>query len=170
MGLKEIRNYRSPARWEIVSRHVDFKGKTVLDLGCGGGDMLYYAQAAGAAQVTGIDVDQRSVDYIGSNYSQIKIIRDDIELLKERSPVDIAICFSVLPYLERPLEFLQWINSHSNLALIECQYAGDGAGFSFLKENADMEAWLLKVFKSAWTIGNTVVEGRNTQRFIWVCE
>jgi SAM-dependent methyltransferase len=166
----EIHNYRSPEQWAIISQHIDFQGKTVLDIGCGKGDILSRASKAGATTVTGIDKDEENVEYIRNSRSEIEIIATDVGFLGPWPKVDIAICFSVLPYLKCPLNVLQWINHHSNIALIECQYDGDGAGFAFLKENDDMEKWLLEAqFQKVQPIGYTVVLGRNTKRYIWMC-
>jgi SAM-dependent methyltransferase len=167
----EIHNVRSPEQWEIISRHIDFKGKTVLDLGCGKGDILFRAFKAGA-QVLGIDSDGANVKHNLEIHPEIKVVVDDIEFMILDRQVDIAICFSVLPYLKRPASTLEWINIHSEVALIECQYAGDGPGFAFLKGNGDMREWLLDVgqFKKVKVIGKTLVEGRNKKRYIWMCE
>jgi len=122
--------------------------------------------------VTGIDKDEENIEYIRNNRPEIEIIKEDIDFLPTRQKVDIAICFSVLPYLENPICALRWINLHSDIALIECQYDGDGAGFQCLKENRHMEMCLIEdaKFQRVQTIGYTLVEGRNTKRFIWMCE
>jgi SAM-dependent methyltransferase len=167
----KIHNTRSPEQWEIISRHVDFKGKTVLDLGCGKGDILFRAFEAGA-QVTGIDNNPEQIRYIKDAMPEVNVAVDDIAFMIMQSKVDIIICFSVLPYLKLPSNMLLWINFHSDVALIECQYAGDGPGLSFLKGNNDMRAWLLEAgqFEKVQVIGHTFVEGRNKNRFIWMCE
>jgi len=42
----------------------------------------------------------------------------------------------------------------------------------FLTNNDDMEEWLLAAgkFEKVKAIGHTLVEGRNTKRYIWMCE
>lgn len=167
----KIHNTRSPEQWKIISRHVNFKGKSVLDFGCGKGDILIRAFEAGAI-VIGLDEDKANVEYIRGIQPQISVIRANLDSLRSAYPVNIAICFSVLPYLEKPKEFTRWINRISDIALIECQYVGDGPGFHFLKGNDEMEAWLLEEgqFQKVKVIGHTLVEGRNKKRFIWMCE
>lgn len=166
----KVHNVRSPEQWEIISRHIDFKDKTVLDLGCGKGDILIRAFEAGA-EVVGID-RYEEIKWLNSNRPEINIAVDDIEFMIIRHRVDIIICFSVLPYLKRPGNTLQWINRNSQIALIECQYAGDGPGLSFLTGNDAMREWLLAAgkFEKVQPIGHTLVEGRNKNRFIWRCE
>lgn len=171
----KVHNVRSPEQWEIISRHVDFKGKTVLDLGCGKGDILFRVFDAGA-QIIGIDKDEKNIEYIRSCCSEIEVIKDDLHDLPVLSvsdaQQDVIICFSVLPYLLGAGYTLRWINEHSAIALIECQYAGDGPGFHFLWGNGEMESWLLEVgqFEKVKVIGHTFVAGRNKNRFIWMCE
>lgn len=171
----DVHNVRSPEQWEIINHHIDFKGKTVLDLGCGKGDLLFRAFETGA-RVTGVDKDEENVEHIRSVCPEIEVIEDAIEDLPVLSGLDvqhdIIICFSVLPYLRGPGYTLTWINAHSEVALIECQYSGDGPGFHFLWGNDEMKSWLLEVgqFAKVQNIGHTLVEGRNKKRFIWMCE
>ena len=167
-----VYNTRSPEQWRIISEHIDFQGKTVLDLGCGKGDILAFAAEAGA-HVTGIDSDKANIEYVRITYPEIEVIEQTVNFLEAAPKTDIIICFSVLPYLVEPLFFvLQWINRHSEVAFIECQYAGDGPGFEFLTDNDDMEKWLFSAaqFEKVEAIGHTLVEGRNTKRYIWMCE
>lgn len=163
-------NVRSPKQWAIISEQVDFKDKTVLDVGCGKGDILFRVFDAGA-QVTGIDKDDANIRYIHNIRPEVDLFFDDIELMTTHW-VDIIICFSVLPYLKRPEITLKWISHHSDIAFIECQYAGDGPGFAFLTDNDAMREWLLVAgqFEKVQPIGHTIVEGRNKNRFIWMCE
>lgn len=169
--MTKIHNVRSPKQWEIISANVDFAGADVLDLGCGKGDILIRAFDAGA-KVVGIDNEQRNIDYMYSVRPEVRGIFGDIErLLVNRSGSDIIICFSVLPYLLNPDYCLSWISRNSNIALIECQYDGDGPGLAHLSGNSDMERWLTRSgFERVEPIGHTLVEGRNKKRFIWMCE
>lgn len=166
----KIHNVRSPRQWQIISQHIDFQDKTVLDLGCGKGDIINRAFMAGAT-VGGIDRDAKNIRYIRETYPGIEIIQDDISRALPLYSVDIAICFSVLPYVKNLASILQWMKNHSEIALIECQYNGDGPGFHFLRGNDDMKNWLLEVgqFKKVSPIGFTTVKRRNKQRFIWMC-
>jgi hypothetical protein len=46
-------------RWERIRRHVDYRGKRFLELGCNLGLLSTHARLAGAAACTGVDVDAR---------------------------------------------------------------------------------------------------------------
>ena len=176
--LPPIYNTRSPEQWRIISEHVSFDGKTVLDLGCGYGDIVQRCHAAGARYVHGVDKDERMhvlekkrqvINHL--DYSQVDLDKDFTWL--EYHPDkkwDITICFSVLPYLSDPTSTLHWIHQHSTQALIECQLAGDGPGFSLLKGPQDMRRWLDSIgWKQVERIGETTVEDRGCKRGIWLC-
>jgi hypothetical protein len=45
-------------RWERIRRHVDFKGKRLLELGCNMGMLSIHAKLSGAAFCLGIDIDK----------------------------------------------------------------------------------------------------------------
>lgn len=47
--------------------HVDFRGKSVLDIGCGHGALSVYAAQHGAKRVLGIDIDSVRVDFARRN-------------------------------------------------------------------------------------------------------
>ena len=171
-----IHNIRSPQQWAIIQSAVAFEGKTVLDLGCGYGDLLLLAGAAGA-DICGVEQDFDALEALALQLGEFNAIlfNSSIEdFCRSRSRAatwDVIICFSVLPYLRDPIQTLRWIESHSNIALIECQYDGDGPGPNFLKTDADMQDWLTFCgLTKSTAIGQTLVEGRDRWRTIWLCQ
>lgn len=171
----ETYNTRAPEMWSIISDAVDFEGKSVLDLGCGGGDMLIYSHHAGADKIVGIDKDSRTISDTRIRIDEIipdsgiTLSIDNIESM-EMSNFDIIMCFSVLPYLSRPEEMLNKIRNHSSVALIECQYTGDGYGFEEINNNRAMLQWLLQVgWNRVSNLGYTDVKIRKAKRTIWKC-
>jgi 16S rRNA A1518/A1519 N6-dimethyltransferase RsmA/KsgA/DIM1 with predicted DNA glycosylase/AP lyase activity len=175
----KVHNTRSPQQWQIISEHIDFKSKTVLDLGCGWGDILFKCIEAGVKEAWGVEQDESICRHLWqsdalSNNKARRIAYADLEqwAFQDTIPAfDIIICFSVLPYLTNPLAVLKWMKEHSQTSLIECQYAGDGPGLTTIKNDNDMLAYLrLAGWKSIEPIGKTLVEGRDKYRTIWMCQ
>lgn len=163
-------NTRAAFQWAIIVQHVDFKDKFVVDLGCGYGDILRQTWKAGAKLAIGYDNDPKIIAR-HTVAKQLLFVECDIETLSNyNSEVDIAICFSVLPYLKAPKLMLRWMAEHAKQSLIECQLAGDGPGCSFLKSNTDLEQWLAKYFTTVELLGATTVIDRDCQRGIWLCQ
>ena len=175
--LPPTHNQRAPEQWRIISEHVDFDGKTVLDLGCGYGDLLWRAHRDGAF-ITGIEQNEEAYVFLCRQGFDFGVPRGawypDIGFIVSANPDwsnDIAICFSVLPYLDNPTATLHWIRQHSQQALIECQLSGDGPGPDWLKCPQDMRRWLDSIgWQSVERIGETTVEERGTKRGIWLCQ
>jgi 2-polyprenyl-3-methyl-5-hydroxy-6-metoxy-1,4-benzoquinol methylase len=153
--------------WEIISAHVDFEDMQVLDLGCGYGDFVWRAANEGA-YVTAVEKDIVIADIAYEQVSKIlwpteyAIIVDDIDRIVDEDDslykgYDIIMCTSVLPYLSNVDLTLHWIRNNCDVAIIECQYSGDGPGL----ESAG--------FGSIEAIGRTDVKIRPAYRTIWRC-
>ena len=179
--LPPTHNQRAPEQWRIISGHVDFEGKTVLDLGCGYGDIMHRCHNTGARYVLGLDKDMNLSGLLSDkrqiiNYLDYAFCDMDSGLSQwvyDRSNPgwNIIICFSVLPYLTDPTATLHWIRQHSEQALIECQLSGDGPGPDWLKCPQDMRRWLDSIgWQSVERIGETTVKDRGTKRGIWLCQ
>lgn len=176
--LPPVHNTRAPEQWRIISEHVDFDGKTVLDLGCGYGDLLRFADCKGnALEVWGYESNTEILASLWQATHPFRnkkpiYMRQNIDdmVIAENAVADIIFCFSVLPYLFNPAATLHWMRKHSTQALIECQLAGDGPGFDWLKTSQDMRRWLDSIgWESVERIGWTVVKDRGTSRGIWLC-
>lgn len=170
-------NARSPEMWEMM-QVIDWRGKDVLDIGCGAGDMLLYVAQAGATTVIGIDKSKEVIDGIAlrtvGRFPQIHLICRDIEgYFGELMPTfDVILCLSVIPYLSRGIyDVLGWIANHSQQSIIECQYFGDGPGPVFIEDDDDMQhVFRASSIEKATKLGFTVVEGRDKERSLWLCE
>jgi len=168
--------------WPQITKEVDFRGKTVVDVGCGPGDFIRLALRSGAEHVLGIDRDymiasDASLYLINNGWrpGQFNIVIDDIDYLVETydgvSIVDISMCFSCLPYVRDIGDTLMWIHAGTaEVALIECQYYGDGPQAPvYIKDDADMGYLLLSYWPRVEKIGETVVDIRPATRSIWAC-
>lgn len=174
MGIPQDVNTRAEDMWRIISQKVDFRKKSVIDLGCGHGEMLWRAYVAGAKEVYGVDKDiSKSYGRGGINADNIWYTETDINVLINDSvfqpKYDIAFCFSVIPYLDKPLDALHWMADNFELCLLEIQYdpepynigpKDDAEMFSLLRNNG---------FDIVMNIGRTRVEIRDTYRTIWAC-
>lgn len=96
---------------------IDFKGKTVLDIGCGTGNGLLAAAYLGADKAVGVDIDlgdygDSHLDTLAANYKidifNLEFIEDNIEdpkLLGDRK-FDIIFSYDVWEHISRPREAL----------------------------------------------------------------
>jgi len=74
----------------------DLQDKRVLDMGCGTGILAILAKMLGAAQVTGIDIDEWSVENSKENcatngFPEIILKKGDVDLLENEKPFDVIL-------------------------------------------------------------------------------
>lgn len=181
--ITEGYNKRAYQMWFQISQHICFHKASVVDLGCGGGDFLWRALMAGASNVLGVDSDiDKAKKYAGvyripngkgvdKVVATVDVIEDDIEKKLKTWGGEIGFCFSVLPYLEAPTDFLRWMSEMYFASIVECQYDGDGPGLSFVKNRRDMQFWLSRDigFSNIELIGSTYIAERDKFRDIWMC-
>jgi len=157
-------------------RSIDLVGKSVLDLGCGGGDMLQFAAQAGAVEVWGVDND---VAEVAKTLGRIRTLGNvymvycsiDNWFRVSHRVFDVVMCLSVLPYVDDFYATLKLIADHSHIAIIECQYHGDGPGPYWLRCDVDMSGALSSVgFNNVTKLGSTEVLYRNTECALWRAE
>lgn len=163
------KNLRMPEIWRQIKEYgIDFKEKSVLDLGGGHGDFVLLCKNDGAKRVSYID-ENSILLYERKGCEGVEIYTQDIEKNAWGNGYDFISCFSVLPYMKNPSDLLLRISESCKTAIIECQYADDGPGFSHIKSDGNMVSWLLKYFNEVENIGKTLVKGRNKYRTIWIC-
>jgi len=172
-------NPRLEYAWNIISRHINFKDKTVLDVGCGHGDIIRACHSVGAI-VYGLDKElQEDIKQIAIGKENFHLVRDDINewcetwlSFKRKSSigVDVLICMSVLPYLDRPFKALEYFKQIAPILILEVQYFGDGPGLLRMCNDSQMEEILLNHWSNVSKIGATLVEGRHKYRSIWLCK
>lgn len=102
----------NPFRLAYIDQIADINGKTVLDVGCGGG-ILSESMAASGAQVTGIDLGAEPLKVadlhllesgLSVNYQQIPV-----EELAEKQPqsFDVVTCMEMLEHVPDPSSIIQ---------------------------------------------------------------
>lgn len=179
MKIPDDVNTRAEAMWDIVKRSVDFRGKSVIDLGCGHGEMLWRAYIAGAINVTGTDKNWENMpEHLSIFYpEEFHIVKGDLNKITNGSYPwydvdDIAICFSVLPYLDNPFGFASWMAKTFQECLIEVQYYPEPYNIGDnIRSDEDMQYWLEEAgFSNTIPLGKTEVRIRFPHyRTIWYC-
>ncbi|WP_119394179.1 bifunctional 2-polyprenyl-6-hydroxyphenol methylase/3-demethylubiquinol 3-O-methyltransferase UbiG [Salinibius halmophilus] len=97
----------NPLRANWIDSHAQVAGKTLLDVGCGGG-ILSEAMAQRGAMVTGLDMGEKplAVARLHALESQLEIdyIQQPVETLAEEQPesFDVVTCMEMLEHVPDP--------------------------------------------------------------------
>jgi SAM-dependent methyltransferase len=95
---------------------VDFKDKTVLDMGCGRGPTCYYVVLNGAAKAVGVDIRKGLLDFAQSKISEYPTCQDRVEF-KPLSDLgaaqfDIVLSKDSFEHFENPEKFISFLKYH----------------------------------------------------------
>lgn len=102
----------NPLRLQFIQKQVDLSGKTVLDIGCGGG-ILSEAMAGLGAQVTGLDLahDSLEVARAHAKISQLEIdyVEESVEDFAQRfaGKFEVITCMEMLEHVPNPQSVLK---------------------------------------------------------------
>ena len=97
----------NPLRLEYIDRHAALDGKTVLDVGCGGG-ILSESMAGLGANVTGIDLADKSLQvaqlHLLESGKQVDYRKVAVEELAAEQPAhfDVVTCLEMLEHVPDP--------------------------------------------------------------------
>jgi 2-polyprenyl-6-hydroxyphenyl methylase/3-demethylubiquinone-9 3-methyltransferase len=97
----------NPLRLEYIDRHAGLSGKTVLDVGCGGG-ILSESMAALGARVTGIDLGDKPLQvaklHLLESSLQVDYRKVAVEELAAEKPehYDVVTCLEMLEHVPDP--------------------------------------------------------------------
>lgn len=111
---RSIGGLNAAGEWHVLQKMLpEFKGKNVLDLGCGFGWHCIYAKEQGAQQVVGVDISQKMLKVaeekskgLSIKYQQQAI--EDIDFSKEE--FDVVISSLAFHYVQDFQFILQKIN------------------------------------------------------------
>jgi 2-polyprenyl-6-hydroxyphenyl methylase/3-demethylubiquinone-9 3-methyltransferase len=97
----------NPLRLDYINRHAALSGKTVLDVGCGGG-ILSESMAGMGANVTGIDLSDKPLQvaklHLLESGKQVDYRKIAVEALAAEQPAhyDIVTCMEMLEHVPDP--------------------------------------------------------------------
>ena len=94
-------------KWVYPFKKDDFKGKIILDAGCGTGRNSYWPLLYGAKKVVAFDFDKRIVDVAKKNLSQFEnaeAVYQSIYDIAYENEFDIVFSIGVVQFLEKPQE------------------------------------------------------------------
>jgi len=104
-------NYERQFRnWTDPLTEADFKGKTILDAGCGMGRNSYWPLKWGAGKVVSFDLDERSVKRAREtlkDFSNSEIAQKSIYEIDWQETFDLAFSIGVIHHLKEPKKALQ---------------------------------------------------------------
>lgn len=146
----------NPLRANYIDQHANIAGKTVLDVGCGGG-ILSEALAQRGAQVTGIDAGSEPI-----NVAQLHLLESELDISYYHSTAenfaqqhsasfDVISCLEMLEHVPDPQSVI-----HACAAL--CKPGGQ-LFFSTINRNA--KAWLMMIVGAEYVM-NMVPKGTHT--------
>jgi 2-polyprenyl-6-hydroxyphenyl methylase/3-demethylubiquinone-9 3-methyltransferase len=102
----------NPLRLDYIDDHAHISGKTVLDVGCGGG-ILSESMADRGAQVTGIDLAEKSLKvaklHLLETGAQVDYQCIAVETLAEQQPAsfDVVTCMEMLEHVPDPASIIR---------------------------------------------------------------
>ncbi len=97
----------NPLRLNYIDRQASLSGKTVLDVGCGGG-ILSESMAGSGAQVTGIDLSDKALQvaklHLLESGKQVNYRNITVENLAAEQPAhyDVVTCLEMLEHVPDP--------------------------------------------------------------------
>ncbi|MDF1865581.1 MAG: methyltransferase domain-containing protein [Saprospiraceae bacterium] len=92
---------------DVVFEVVDFKGKIVLDVGCGTGGLARRIGESGAKMVYGIDYAASAIEVAKSKNSLSNVDFKNISLNDWEGFVDVVISCGTLEHMDQPWDVLQ---------------------------------------------------------------
>lgn len=101
-------------RWLEWAQLQEFRGKSILDLGCGSGYLLDLAKGQGATVTVGLDL-MEAPEWQGLSQLPFRFIESDLDetqwQLDPEEKFDLILAFDIVEHLSSPYRFLTKIKS-----------------------------------------------------------
>ena len=130
----------NPLRLQYIDERASLDGKTVLDVGCGGG-ILSESMAAIGARVTGIDAGQAPLEvaklHLLESGHEVEYLHIMVEELAAQQPesFDVVTCMEMLEHVPDP-----------GSVIASCAHLLKPGGMAFFSTiNRNPKAWMLAV-------------------------
>src|SRR5436309_3535310 len=114
-GLENERSamvHEGLARLDFVLEHLNFRDKSVLDLGCGTGYAAQYVMSSGPKEIVGVDPSPASIRYAKEHYPAHTFVCMDASELDLHRKFDIVMAFEVIEHVRDPVRFLSTAVKH----------------------------------------------------------
>jgi SAM-dependent methyltransferase len=99
-GLTTRGSVDSRARIALLEKHLDVRGKRVIDIGCNSGAYCFWAKKRGAREVVGVDILEKRIVQARTlaqhEKADISFQMRGIAELGDLGPFDVVMCFAVL--------------------------------------------------------------------------
>lgn len=99
-GITTRGSVDSRARIALLDKHLDVRGKRVIDIGCNSGAYCFWAKQRGAREVVGVDIFEKRIlqarTLAAHEGIDISFQTRGIADLAELGPFDVVMCFAVL--------------------------------------------------------------------------
>ena len=101
-GFESFKNGHINERYERLLSNLHLKGKVVLDIGCGRGEVVNYCAKKGAKIIIGIDFSEYAIKIaskLNRDNSNVKLIKLEAKDIKFRDKFDIIFMLDVIEHI-----------------------------------------------------------------------
>jgi len=158
-----LHGYSESAKtWDRLSSMIEFKGKSVLDMGCFHGFFSFKTEEAGAKTVTGIDNDIQPLN-VASRIGWLKNARavfskGDMDNLAIKQIYDIVLVLNMLHYSKNIDQALQNIFRIGNLIVFEIPMEQE----KIISQHAYKYGFKLSIKADSYRLGRGILIFKNS--------